>query len=196
MFACTKSFNGSSHSHPKLKNIALLALLFGLGALTSPQTSSFAQTISELSPASADFVTAQRRIQVFFPKFPEAGNDFIRVVPVDRTAPSSSVARYSIEQLIAGPTATEQRRGLAPAVRLRGASNCGSDFTITLRNGTARLQFCRPVMSAGVGEDARAISAINATLKQFPTVNRVVVLTDRGNCLGDQSGMNRCLGDR
>ncbi|WP_277878043.1 hypothetical protein [Leptolyngbya sp. FACHB-261] len=37
------------------------------------------------------------------------------------------------------------------------------------------------------------MSAIEATLRQFPTVNRVVILNPNGDCLGDESGENRCL---
>ena len=99
-----------------------------------------------------------------------------------------------MNQLIAGPTSQERQSGLTSAVRLQGQSNCwGEDFTLAIQQDTARIRFCRGVVSAGVGDDARASSAIRATLYQFPTVRSVVILDAAGNCLGDQSGMNLCL---
>jgi hypothetical protein len=59
--------------------------------------------------------------------------------------------------------------------------------------GTATLSFCRAISSAGIGTDARIQAEINATLKQFSTIKKVVILTVDGNCFGDQSGMNVCL---
>lgn len=135
----------------------------------------------------------QKRVQVFFPNYSRNNNDLGRVEPVARITERSDVARFAIEQLIAGPTSGERSRGFMKALELRGRSNCGSDFRLSISGGVARLQFCRLVPSAGIGDDARATSSINATLKQFSTVSRVIILNQNGNCLGDQSGENRCL---
>jgi hypothetical protein len=80
-----------------------------------------------------------------------------------------------------------------PAIRLTGNSNCGQDFMLSVDRGLARLKFCRQVISGGIGDDARAISSINATLKQFPLVKEAIILDRNGNCFGDQSGENMCL---
>jgi hypothetical protein len=59
--------------------------------------------------------------------------------------------------------------------------------------GTATLSFCRTTSSPGVGTDGRIQSEINATLKQFSNIKKVVILTVDGNCFGDESGQNQCL---
>ncbi len=132
-------------------------------------------------------------VKVFFPKQPQSSNDFSYVESVSRTTQSQSVARFAIEQLIAGPTSAEKQKGFVGAVQLRDSSNCGGDFNVSISRGAARLQFCRTVVSAGVGDDARAKSAVTATLKQFRGVQSVVILDKNGNCFGDMSGENRCL---
>ncbi|MGI5269287.1 GerMN domain-containing protein [Nonomuraea sp. CA-218870] len=112
-----------------------------------------------------------------------------KVVPVTRTSPHAGVARFAVEQLIKGPTAAERRRGLHSELtgKLRGRSDCGADFSLKIRKGTATLRFCRTVWGAGVGSDARALRTIDRTLKQFPTVKRVVTLARDGRCLFDQT---------
>jgi len=135
-----------------------------------------------------------KNVKVFFPKSPVSAENFTAVKSVWRTTSSEGVARFAIEQLIAGPTNQEKQNGVTAAIQLRGNSNCGKDFTLSIDRGVARLQFCRDVVSAGIGDDARAKSAIEATLKQFSTVKSVVLLNKNGNCLADNSGDNRCLG--
>lgn len=132
-------------------------------------------------------------IKVYFPKNPLRQPTLGYVEPVLRYPQTSSVARFAIAQVIAGPTRQERQQGFFAPINLRGASNCGSDFRFSIVSNTARLQFCRPIVSGGVGDDARMLSSLNATLKQFPTVRSVVILDSRGNCLGDMSGENRCL---
>lgn len=156
--------------------------------LTDSHLGITAQTKQNSSTPAA--ITNQR-VKVFFP--PNRSQNFTDVRAVWRTTSSRSIAQFAIEQLIAGPTSSERQQGLIPALRLTGNSNCGKDFTISIQGGVARLQFCRQMVSAGVGDDARAKSAITATLKQFTSVSNVVILDRSGNCLGDQSGENRCL---
>lgn len=111
------------------------------------------------------------------------------VVPVTRTSPHSGVARFAVEQLIKGPTAAERRRGLHAELgsQIRGRSDCGADFRLRISKGTATLRFCRTVYGNGVGGDARILRTIEATLKQFRTVTRVVTLAKDGRCLFDQT---------
>jgi hypothetical protein len=151
-----------------------------------------AESIANPAPTSTIAAT-QRRVQIFFPQSPDAMNDFTKVVPVWRSTDRTGLAQFAVEQLVAGPTRAEQQRGLQSAIRLRGASNCGRDFTIAIDRGTAKLQFCRQVASNGVGDDARTQSAIRTTLKQFSSIRNVVILNPDGSCFGDQSGNNRCF---
>jgi hypothetical protein len=141
--------------------------------------------VSTQSPAT------QKKVQVFFPK--RNSEDFTYVEPVWRTTSSLGLAQFSIEQLISGPTSQEKARSLIAPIQLRGSSNCGKDFTLSISNGVANLRFCKSVLSSGTGDDGRQKSSINATLKQFSTINSVILLDRNGNCLGDQSGENTCL---
>lgn len=184
----------SVRSRHSLLQLGLTSILTVLGIVvysaSAPASTPGTTTTAIASPTP---VPMQRRVQVYFPKYPDAESNFAAVAAVTRSTPTAGVARFAIEQLIAGPTQAEQGQGFAPAVRLQGSSTCGGDFQIAIAQQTARLQFCRTVVSNGVGDDARAQSAIQATLRQFTTVNRVVILDANGNCLGDQSGMNQCL---
>lgn len=139
-------------------------------------------------------------VKVYFSKH---GQDSVTLVyPVNRTTSSQAVATASLQYLIAGPNASEQSQGYYTELTsmLQGASTCGADFSIKLNTkgstpetGTATVQFCRDLSSAGVGMDARVQSQINATLKQFPTIHKVIILTRGGTCFGDESGANMCL---
>jgi hypothetical protein len=146
----------------------------------------------QASPAvSAPAPATLKKVQVFFPK--RNSEDFTYVEPVLRTTSSQGLAQFSIEQLIAGPTSQEKARNLIAPIQLRGSSNCGKDFTLSISNGVATLRFCKSVLSSGSGDDGRQKSSINATLKQFSTINSVIILDRNGKCLSDQSGENTCL---
>lgn len=134
-----------------------------------------------------------KTVQVFFPKSPNSDGDFTYVEPVLRQTTKEKVATFAIEQLIAGPSDPESGKGFLDPIQLQGSSNCGGDFQLVVAEGVAKLQFCKNVVSRGTGDDARAISAVKATLKQFSTVKSAIVLDKNGNCLGDQSGENVCL---
>jgi len=56
------------------------------------------------------------------------------------------------------------------------------------------MKFCRQLTSPGIGADARVRAEITATLKQFPRIKEVVILTKDGHCFGDESGKDFCLG--
>lgn len=175
----------SIHRRSVLSFFTLLTLAGGLFSANAAESPAIA-TAKQAKPA-------QYRVKVFFPKDPQSYRDFSYVEPVWRTTSSQGVARFAIEQLIAGPQAAEKQKGFAIAIKLGGNSNCGADFSLSVTSGVARLKFCRDVVSAGVGDDARAKSSLEATLKQFTAVKKVVLLNKSGNCLGDMSGENTCL---
>jgi hypothetical protein len=138
-------------------------------------------TVLALSP-----VQAGGEVKVYFSQgFGIPGT----VVPVTRTAPDRGFATFAVQQLIAGPTAAERRRGLHSELgrQIRGTSDCGADFALKISRGTATLRFCRTVWGNGVGGDARILRTIDATLKQFRTVKKVVTLAKDGRCLFDQT---------
>jgi hypothetical protein len=139
---------------------------------------------------------ASRSIWVFFSRRPESYADFTALAPVPRMVSEQEVENAALESLIKGPTPEEQAAGYFSEVRgmLAGPSNCGgADFSIAVSNGTGTVRFCRVVSSAGVGQDARVHSQIEATLRQFSTVQRVRLLTADGHCLFDESGLDQCM---
>ncbi len=154
-------------------------------------------------PAAATGIWGQDQstttVQLYFSRHPESDQDFAAVFPVQRavTVSGQQIATATLEALIVGPTPAEQTQGYFSELdgMLSGASSCGGrDFSLSIEpGGTAVVQFCRQVMSAGVGQDARVSSQIEATLTQFSTITDVRLLDDAGNCLFDQSGLNLCF---
>ncbi len=148
-------------------------------------------------------------IKVFFSHFPQSTNNSTAVFPVDRVSPTLGVGTFAIQLLIAGPTTDEHNAGYFSELNslLSGASYCsapfptgGPDFTLTLNKkgnvtetGTATLRFCRTTSSPGIGADARVKAEINATLKQFSSIKKVVILNKDGHCFADTIGQDLCL---
>lgn len=144
-------------------------------------------------------------VKVFFSKHPDSDGASSAVFPVNRISPDLSVATYAVKQLIAGPNAQEQQAGyyteLTAAINTRDTSTCsGADFTITLNMrgsttemGTATLRFCRGLTTGGIGADARIQAELQATLTQFASIKKAVILRKDGSCFGDMSTQNACL---
>ena len=134
---------------------------------------------------------------MLFSRHPESDSDPAAVFAVDRVAPDAGVARYAIGQLVEGPTAEEATAGFFSTWTDFGYgddSDCGGErFAITLEDGVATVRFCVRVILLGVVADGQAQSALTATLEQFPTVERVVILNRAGDCMFDLSELNRCL---
>ncbi len=146
--------------------------------------------------------TSDIKVKVYFSKTATTYEHPEQVYPVLRTSPDTKVGTFAIEQLIAGPTDQEKSAGYLSVLHdsLTSSTNCSADFTLTLdkkgtvdQPGTATLQFCRQITSSGVGQDARIRSEIIATLTQFPTIKKVVILNNAGHCFGDMSGADMCL---
>jgi hypothetical protein len=146
-----------------------------------------------LSAASGD---RSIPVEVMFSRRPESDMDPSAVFPVDRVAHDITVARFVVNELLAGPTVLEQEDGYFSAWSLfdyASDSDCGGRFEIAVEEGIAAVRFCVTVVSPGVVADGQALSSMSATLEQFPTVNRVRVLDRAGHCLFDLSGLDRCL---
>ncbi len=179
----------------------------GTSTTTTPTTTTPAVTNATATGTAAP--TSGYPIKVYFSRFPDSLNNATAVFPVSRVSPSSAVATYAVQLLIAGPTLSERSAGYFSEFNsiLTGPSSCsapyptgGPDFTLALNmkgttaaTGVATLRFCRTSASPGIGADARILSDLNATLKQFSNINSVVVLTQGGHCYGDESGQDRCL---
>ncbi len=158
--------------------------------------------------ASTTSTAAGYPVKVFFSKVPDSFNTSNAVFPVNRVSPTTAVATFAIQLLIAGPTLSERNAGYFSEFNsiLTGPSSCsapyptgGPDFTLTLNMkgstpapGTATLRLCRATSSPGIGADARVLDEINATLKQFSNIKHVVVLNQAGHCF-PALGPDLCL---
>jgi len=172
------------------------------GAPTSPQTS--ASVVPASSQTAAVDSSTGYPVKVYFSHLPQSNSNFSAVFPVNRVSPTSGVSTFAIQQLVAGPTASESAFGYVSELKnhLSGVSSCPASASFTLKlntkgtisaPGTATLRFCRQFSSPGIGVDARTIAEVNATLKQFTSIKKVVILTKDGHCFGDGSGADICL---
>ena len=201
----------SSH-RPRFMSLVVASILimcaFVLGGFSGNMFSTArAATVTHATVPSS---SASYPIKVFFSKYPvSVSTDSSAVFPVDRTSPTIAVGTFAMQLLIAGPTLSERQAGFFTELNtmLSGPSNCsaplpvgGPDFTLTLNmkgpypeTGTATVKFCRSINSGGIGADARVQAEVNATLKQFSNIKKVVILTQDGHCFGDESGKDFCL---
>ena len=143
-------------------------------------------------------------VLVYFSKHPDSDSDVNAVFSVGRVSPDLGVAKFSLQQLIAGPLASEKAAGFYTdlTTSLSGASNCGgADFqlypdhkgTTTSAPGTMTIKFCRSMQLAGDLTGARISAEINKTMLQFSNIKHVVILTKDGACFNDFKGDNACL---
>lgn len=133
-------------------------------------------------------------VNVYFSKHPESDDDPSKTFAVARVSPDLSVAKFAVTELLKGPTTQEQTQNYFSYVRLRNdTSNCsGADFKITVTDQVATLQFCKTFDHIGEISDGQAESSIKATLLQFPTVKKVIILNKSGDCEFNLSGLNLC----
>lgn len=186
-----------------------LLVLAACGSSTSIGGASPTATPAKSPVASPTPALTGYSVKVFFSKTPDSENSFNAAFPVNRVSPTSQVETYSVQLLIAGPTPEERSQGYYSELNslFSGQSQCpslgpvgGPDFTLTLNakgtaseQGTATLRFCRATVSPGIGADARVLADLRATLLQFATIKKVVILNVQGNCFGDQTTQNLCL---
>jgi len=200
-----------SSYRPRFMILAVISacMLFTLVVSVSSANLSSSASAASIAHAFTASLSASYPVKVFFSKSPESLNNGSAVYAVNRMSPTIAVGTYAIQLLIAGPTLSERQAGYFTELNtmLSGPSSCsaplpvgGPDFTLALnkkgtvtQTGTATVKFCRSLNSAGIGADARVTTEINATLKQFPNITKVVILTKDGHCFGDGSGMDLCL---
>lgn len=134
-------------------------------------------------------------VLVYFSKHPDSDNDPSKTFSVQRTTQTLGVATFAIQEVLKGPTSSESSQGYFSTVALRNEpSNCaGADFTLSIIDNVARLQFCRPFDHLGVVADGQADSVLKATLQQFKSVKKVIIVNFQGNCEFDLSGLNLCF---
>ena len=153
---------------PVFNVAAVIVILFGSAVSAAPQRK----------------VAAQKEVKVYF--YHESG-EYIDLAPVTRSLSATAPARPAIEALLKGPTAEERRRGFSPLAS-------ASDFRIgslSIRGGTARINFVSKRRWAGWPGDIAPVrfkTAVELTLKQFPSVWRVIVSVNGDEKFYDESG--------
>jgi len=113
--------------------------------------------------------------------------EYIDLAPVTRSVNALAPARPAIEALLKGPTAAERRRGFEPLASAR-EFRIGS---LKISNGTARINFVSNRRWAGWPGDLAPVrfkTAVELTLKQFPTVRRVIVSLNGDEKFYDERG--------
>lgn len=203
---------GESVTRPRMVRISFMATLLAtlaLGLTACALTTTPSSPTPTSTTATATPTTGGTLIKVYFSKDPDSLTTYGPVFPVDRVSPSADLKTYALQMLIAGPTTEERAQGYFSELNsiLTGSSQCwaphpvgGPDFTVTMNmkgttpeQGTVTVKFCRQTQSGGIGTDARITFEVNATLKQFSDVKKVVILTIDNNCFGDESTQNFCL---
>jgi spore germination protein GerM len=114
---------------------------------------------------------SRKEVKVYFYHDP---GEYIDLAPVTRAVNAIAPARPAIEALLKGPTAVERRRGFGP---LASASQfrIGS---LKISGGTARINFVSNRRWSGWPGDLAPVrfkTAVELTLKQFPSVQRVII---------------------
>ena len=93
----------------------------------------------------------------------------VGVFPVDRMVSSSTPARESLEELLRGPTDGEQAKGYS--TNLENLHLVG----ISLKEGVASVRFNGLLRLRGTLSGARLRAQVERTLRQFPSVRRVLI---------------------
>ncbi len=126
------------------------------------------------STATASGIQRNKQVRIYFYRDgAESTRNPFGLSAVTRRVNNAAPAREALEELLDGPTSAEERRGY------RGLSVSEFDIgSLTIRNGTARVNFVASRAWPGWPGDmapGRFREAVTRTLKQFPTVRRVVV---------------------
>ena len=114
---------------------------------------------------------ARREVKVYFYHDP---GEYIDLSPVTRSVSATAPARAAVDILLKGPTARERKKGF-DSLDSAGEFRIGS---LSIKDGTARINFVSRHSWYGWAGDTAPIrfkKAVELTLKQFPTVQHVIV---------------------
>jgi len=154
---------------------------FGLGVQKKTTFHASIQSHRVVVDVGAAFATSTRKVFLV--------NQDANVVPVLRPVPSASPASGALQSLFAGPTAAERANGL----RLVRSRAWGFDH-LSITGGIARLRLTRGCNSGG--STVTVASEIVPTLKQFPSVDWVKILSPGGHTeqpTGPSDSIPACL---
>lgn len=156
---------------------------------TMPSTKSGTLILQKDNPSGLSENADELRIPIIFSTFdPKAGEktslkiffgnsaqgaECEEVVPVIREVPKvTTVGRSAIEELLKGPTSIEKSQGFSTSLNTNVTVN-----SLTISNGIAKVDFDSQLNKRVAGScRVGAIRAqIEETLKQFPTVQTVII---------------------
>ena len=129
-------------------------------------------------------VAARKEVKIYFYHDP---GEYIDLAPVTRSVNAIAPARPAIEVLLKGPTAAERQRGFGPLASA-SAFRIGS---LKISGGTARINFVSTRRWTGWPGDLAPVrfkTAVELTLKQFPSVRRVIVSLNGDEKFYDERG--------
>jgi spore germination protein GerM len=158
--------------------------LFNLGATIAVIVILFACADVRVSAAPQRKAGARKEVKVYFYHDP---GEHIDLSPVTRSVNAIAPTRAAIEALLAGPTAAERQKGFDS---LASASEFGIGY-LRISRGTARINFVSSRTWAGWSGDLAPVrfkTAVELTLKQFPSVRRVIVSLDGDEKFADERG--------
>ncbi|HKG59929.1 MAG TPA: GerMN domain-containing protein [Pyrinomonadaceae bacterium] len=116
-------------------------------------------------------IAALKEVKVYFYHDP---GEYIDLSAVTRSVNAAAPARPAIEALLKGPTTAEKQKGFESLVK-PGDFRIGS---LKITGGTARINFISTRRWSGWPGDLAPVrfkTAVELTLKQFPSVRRVIV---------------------
>ena len=157
-----------------VSNLASIGILVVLSACAAVSVSAVPQMK----------VGAHKEVKVYFYHDP---GEYIDLAPVTRSVNASAPARLAIEALLKGPTAAERQRGFESLAS-------ASDFRIgslKISGATARINFVSTRRWTGWAGDLAPVrfkTAVELTLKQFPSVQRVIVSLNGDEKFYDERG--------
>ena len=156
--------------------------VFNLAATIGMFVILFACAEASVSTMPQQKVAARKEVKVYFYHDP---GEYIDLAPVTRSVNAIAPARPAIEALLKGPTATERRRGFGPLA----SANEFRIGSLKISGGTARINFVSTRRWAGWPGDLAPVrfkTAVELTLKQFPTVQRVIVSLNGNEKFADE----------
>lgn len=146
----------------KIKKRILMTIVLALVTLASG---------SALPTAQAQ---GKKEVRVYlYRENAESSTNIFGLVPVKRMVSATTPARGALEALLAGPTAAEEAQGYVTLYVKEFAIG-----RLSIKGGTANVNFVASRTWPGWAGDmspGRFREAVTRTLKQFPTVKRVVV---------------------
>lgn len=190
------------------KSITIQSIILSVCTSLILITPSYSQATVPAIPYNNCTQLGKHLVKVHYSKAPESNSNFSYTLPFSycTTYPTPLLrAIFAINKISRSTNAVPAiATGLFIPLRTRinlpstcnwansYGINFNKDFYIQeFSNLRTIVKFCRPIASAGIGEDARVRNVIEKTLKEQSKA-KVVIIDVNNNCYGDMSGLNLC----